>query len=288
MYFYRLLSIEELKQKQIHNNQNKFNECENTHKYIKGKSYVHLFLNAESCFEDFERDRYDKCYVAKFNIPDEIVCKYGIGLGGYSPIYNAYSKKYRNINSKDHFWLPEIAIPAEDFDYAWCEDISLAVDKDNRCYLPDCFKTDDLYYREIIYDGYLLGYKNKDELLKKYTSIVTLKKHIIKVLATTKKIIINPKDLNSDSTLAYYVLVNYAKEKGFINTIDEIKLIISETIDFNAICITSSKDHVKTINRQYNYLYPTFCSRLKVLGLDFDETKVMNEFEEQKTKIITL
>ena len=86
MYFYRILSIEELRQKNIHNNENCFHDVVNAHKYKKDCSYVHLFLNAESCFEDFEKESYDKCLTAKFDVPDQIVYRYGIGLGGYSPI----------------------------------------------------------------------------------------------------------------------------------------------------------------------------------------------------------
>ena len=163
MYFYRLLTIDELNENKIHDNYNCFDDCENTHKYVEGKNYIHLFLNAESCFEDFEKEAYNKCYVARFNIPDEIVCKYGIGLGGYNPIYNAYNRKYRVININGHFWLPEIAIPSDDFDYKWCEELYPAVDKNGNCYLPDNFITDELKYREIICDGYLMGYKNKRE-----------------------------------------------------------------------------------------------------------------------------
>ena len=48
MYFYRLMSKEELKEKKIHNNRNNFSYYINTHKYKKNKKYVHLFLNAES------------------------------------------------------------------------------------------------------------------------------------------------------------------------------------------------------------------------------------------------
>lgn len=170
MYFYRLLTIDELEQKQIHNNKNKFNQCINTHKYIKGNNYIHLFLNAESCFEDFEKEDYSKCYIAKFDIPDEIVSKFGIGLGGYNPLYNSYNTKYRVINKNDSFWLPEIAIPATSFNYDWCEDYCKAIDENGECFLPKNFITDEQSYKKIVYDGYLIGYKNVEQLLNKYLS----------------------------------------------------------------------------------------------------------------------
>lgn len=288
MYFYRLLTKEELKQKQIHNNQNSFSWCENTHKYIKGKNYIHLFLNAESCFEDFERPRYNKCYVAKFNIPDEIVCKYGIGLGGYSPIYNSYNKKYRNITTRDHFWLPEIAIPSTDFNYGWCEEVHLSVDEEDKCYLPDNFITNDSYYREIVYDGYLLGYKDKDELLKKYKKMIRLKKHIIDVLQTTKRININPNNLNRDSILAYYALVNYAKENKFIDIINEINLQVSEIIDPLAINITTESDLDIVIDKQNKFLNSSFCARLEVIGIKVDYNILLSSMEIPKIMTMNL
>lgn len=175
MFFYRLLMREELEQKRIHKNTKSFEDCINTHKYIKGQNYIHLFLNAESCFENFEHYRYDKCFVAQFDIPEEIVRKYGIGLGGYSPLYNNYNRKYRVINQKESFWVPEIAIPESDFNYNWCTEVYPALDEHGNCYLPDHFITEELTYREIVYDGYLLGFKNVKELLQKYENMLKSK-----------------------------------------------------------------------------------------------------------------
>lgn len=288
MYFYRLLTIEELVHKKIHNNKHKFSDCVNTHKYIRGKNYIHLFLNAESCFEDFEKEKYDKCYVAKFNIPDDIVCKYGIGLGGYSPIYNSYNRKYRTINTINNFWLPEIAIPEASFNYDWCEAAHLSIDKTGNCYLPSDFITDELYYREIVYDGYLLGYKDENQLLAKYRNMIEIKKFIIDVLTTTKKININLKNVNDDSILAYYSLVNYAKENKFIDNISEITVSVSENIDNDAINITTESDLNTVISKQFNYSNPTFCSRLEVLGIKVDYDTLINNVDIIKIKKLSL
>lgn len=288
MYFYRLLTKEELIQKKIHNNKNSFSECVNTHKYIKGKNYIHLFLNAESCFEDFDHRKYDKCYVAKFNIPDEIVCKYGIGLGGYNPLNNSYDRKYRVINKTGHFWIPEIAIPSEEFTYDWCEDVHSDVDETGKCYLPDSFITDDSYYREIIYDGYLIGYKDEQELLEKYKSMIVLKKHIINALKTTKTVNINPRDLNRDSLLAYYAIANYAFINGFIDDPDNLKLKLSQTVDKESINITSENNSNVAINKHGNSLNASFCEKLEVLGIEVNYDALIENIHNQKIKAICL
>lgn len=277
MYFYRILSVEELRQKKIHNNENSFHDLVNTHKYKKNCSYIHLFLNAESCFEDFEKENYDKCCVVKFDVPDEIVCRYGIGLGGYNPIFNSYNKKYRIINKNGHFWIPEIAIPSFDFNYDWCCDISSAVDKNGNCYLPDSFISDEIYYRQIVYDGYLLGLKDENELLQKYKQMIDLKKHIITVLKTTKKINIDYKNLNQDSLLAFYSLVEYAKSNNFIKDNYEITLSVSEANDLDAINITSYSCVSTVIDKRYNHSFPTFCSQLELLGIKVDYDKKVKD-----------
>jgi len=178
MYFYRILSILELQEKRIHNNQDSFCDVINTHKYKRNTSYVHLFLNAESCFEDFEKEKYTECFIAKFDIPESIVCKYGIGLGSYNSLYNSYNMKYRTVNKNGSFWLPEIAIPSFDFNYNWCCDVSPAVDQKGDCYLPNSFISDDKQYRKIIYDGYLFGFKDQKELLKKYEDMISSKNFV--------------------------------------------------------------------------------------------------------------
>ena len=171
MYFYRLMAKKELQDKQVHNNTIYYEDCINTHKYIKGKKYVHLFLNAESCFEDFGSNLSNDMIIAKFDIPDEVVFKYGIGLGSYNPLYNSYTMKYRK-NITSYFWLPEIAIELSDFNYNWCTEVSPVKDKNGRYYLPSDFKTPEEEYIDIINDGYLLGYKSELDLLKKYDKIL--------------------------------------------------------------------------------------------------------------------
>ena len=179
MYFYRLMSKKEFKDKEVLNYSSYYEDCINTHKYVAGKKYVHLFLNAESCFEDFESDLSKDMVVGQFDIPDEVVFKYGIGLGSYNPVYNLYTMKYRT-NLALYFWLPEIAIELSDFDYGWCTKISPIKDKKGKYYLPVDFITPEDEYRDIVNDGYLLGYNNEQELLKKYNQILLNKKDEIK------------------------------------------------------------------------------------------------------------
>lgn len=284
MYFYRLLSLDELKQKKIHDNKNQFWLYENTHKYIKNKNYIHLFLNAESCFEDFSMKAHHKCYVAKFNIPDEIVCKYGIGLGGYSPTFNTYNKKYRTVDKSGHFWLPEIAIPEDDFSYDWCLDVNKAVDNEGKRYLKDDYITEDDYYREIVYDAYLFGFKNKDELLLKYRKMIELMKHIIYVLTTTKRINIAPKDLNDDSLSAAYSLVNYGINNGYLKDINEIGIVSSERVDFDAINIMEGSILDIVISKKTRVLNRSFCARLKTLGIEIIDNKDTYNIQIPKVK----
>lgn len=192
MYFYRLMSRKELQDKEIHNNTKYYEDCINTHKYDKNKKYVHLFLNAESCFEDFESILSDDMIVAQFDIPDEVVFKYGIGLGCYNPLYNSYTLKYRQ-HFTFYFWLPEIAIEADDFNYDWCTKVSPIRDKRGEFYLPIDFRTDDNEYKEIINDGYLIGYNSEFDLLEKYKDMLSQMKYeqdknkFIKRLNTFKK-----------------------------------------------------------------------------------------------------
>lgn len=284
MYFYRLLSLDELKQKKIHDNKNQFWLYENTHKYIKNKNYIHLFLNAESCFEDFSMKAHHKCYVAKFNIPDEIVCKYGIGLGGYSPTFNTYNKKYRTVDKQGHFWLPEIAIPEDDFSYDWCVDVHKAVDNDGKRYLKGDYITEDEYYKEIVYDGYLLGFKDKNELLLKYRKMIELMKHIIYVLTTTKKINIPSKYLNEDSISAAYSIINYGINNGYIKEATEIKFISLDKIDFDAINIMEGSVLDIVVSKKTNGLNRSFCARLKALCIEIIESQSIGNIEKTKVK----
>lgn len=283
MYFYRLLTLEELSERKVHNNEHKFDECINTHKYVEGNSYVHLFLNAESCFEDFEKEDYKKCYIAKFNIPDEIVCKYGIGLGGYDAIFNPYNNKYRLVSTQAVFWVPEIAIASNDFNYNWLESVCPAIDKLGKHYLPENFITEDNDYKEIVYDGYLLGYKDEKELLKKYEDIINLKRHIINVLKTTRRINILTKDFNEDSIRACYSLVNYGFINGYIEHTGDVNLISNDSIDSEAINIASKIEANCVINKKYNYTNPSFCAKLKQLGIDVSENMVY-DIHDQKIK----
>ena len=183
MYFYRIMKPEELKNKKIKNNTGDFFDAINTHKYLKGLSYVHLFLNAESCFEDFILDDIKDLIVAKFDIPDEVVFKYGIGLGGYQLFSNKCTRKYRELVTKNsagghNFWVPEIAIPEFDFNYDWCVDVCKPKRVSYQYTIPESYLTDDVYYHQIVDDGYLKGYKNESELLNKYKELIKSKKKI--------------------------------------------------------------------------------------------------------------
>lgn len=278
MYFYRLMSKNELKSKKIHNNKNNFSVYVNTHKYKRGKSYVHLFLNAESCFEDFDKEAYDNSVIAKFNIPDDILFKYGIHLGGYNLNCNHYNKKYRFLNYHNtaggySFWLPEIAIEAKDFDYNWMIDFCDTKDQNGKYFLKDSFLTDDVYYQNIIYDGYLMGYNSEEELEKKYDNLLNLKQEIINVLKTTKIININPKDLSNDSMMALEILINYALKLGYIKEKNEIKITLNDNVDSNSINITSTNKTTEAVilNIDYHYSVPSFCSMLYKLGFDIDK-----------------
>ena len=278
MYFYRLMSKEELKEKKIHNNRNNFSYYINTHKYKKNKKYVHLFLNAESCFEDFDKKAYDSCVIVKFDIPDEILFKYGIHLGGYSLQYNHYNKKYRYIHYRNAvgdyvFWLPEIAIEDKDFDYNWMVDICNAKNENGDYYLKESFITDDLYYKSIIYDGYLIGYNNERELEAKYNQLLEKKQKIINVLKTTKTVNINPKDLNNDSLLAVDILIDYGLKHQLINSNNEIKVILNCNINPLSINITSNNIETDAviINVNHKYSVPSFCATLHKLGFDIDK-----------------
>lgn len=278
MYFYRLMSKEELQKKKIHNNRNNFYYYINTHKYKKNKKYIHLFLNAESCFEDFDKNNYDSCVIAKFDIPDEILFKYGIHLGGYSLQYNHYNKKYRYIHYRNAigdyvFWLPEIAIEAKDFDYNWMVDICNTKNENGDYYLKESFITDDLFYQNIVYDGYLIGYNNEQELEEKYNQLLKQKQKIINVLKTTKNININPKDINNDSLLAVDILIDYGLKHQLINSKNEIKITLNS--DINPLSINMTSDNIETdaiiINVNHKYSIPSFCATLYRLGFDIDK-----------------
>lgn len=278
MIFYRLMSKEEFKNKKIHNNKNHFDESINTHKYEKGKNYIHLFLNAESCFESFDKVAYNECLIGMFDIPDRIVCKYGIGLGGYDFLYNAYSTNYRYpfVNNKNNyaFWLPEIAIKEEDFDYSWCIKKEKAGKEKYKGYLPFEFETDLVAYREIINDGYLYGYSNKDDLLKKYKELIKIKKRIMKILSTTKKINIIPRYFNEDSLLATKILIKYAIDNNFIKDSSEIFVSLNKKINSDAINIADIDLGEKKnliINRNTKHSNPSFCATLDALGINVDK-----------------
>ena len=292
MYFYRLMSKEELKQKKIHNNKNNFSVYVNTHKYKKNRNYVHLFLNAESCFEDFDKALYNNCVIAKFDIPDDILIKYGIHLGEYNLSYNNYNKKYRFLNYRNtadgySFWLPEIAIEAKDFDYNWLIDVCPTKNENGKYYLKDSFITDDIYYQSIVYDGYLIGYKDENELLEKYKNLIELKKHIINILKTTRIVNINPNDLNRDSMLAYYALANYALINGFIDDQSDLKLILSIKSDKKSINITSETGLETVINKYGNSLNHSFCEKLQTLGIDVDSDILIEKIRlNSKTMIL--
>lgn len=292
MIFYRLMSKEEYQNKKIHNNEKNFDDMINTHKYKKGKNYIHLFLNAESCFESFDKISYDKCLIGKFDIPDEIVCKYGIGLGGYDFLCNDYNMNYRyldykNINGNYCFWLPEIAILEDDFNYDWCIKTSQA-GKKNRGLLPFEFETDLVSYREIINDGYLYGYSNKDELLKKYKNMIKTKLKIINILKTTKSINVGPKSLNKDSLTAVNILIDYALKNKLIKNKDEIKITIKTKVIEKAINLTDSSydnGNYVIINKNYNHTNPSFCAMLDNLGINVDKSILYTITKEENTVI---
>lgn len=290
MYFYRLMSKEELKEKNIKCNIEHFEDSFNTHKYKKGINYVHLFLNAESCFEDFVVDNIDDMIIAKFDIPDEIVCKYGIGLGGYDLFHNKSTRKYRYMCNRNEagglvFWVPEICIPSYDFNYDWCIKTYNPIKELYMYVLPKDFQTDDIYYREIVNDGYLIGYKNEFELLDKYKSMLKIKKKIIDILKTTRQININPRDLNNDSMLAANILLNYALEQGFINKPGEIVITLSNDIKPYSINITSddNENEAVIINKNYHHSVPSFCAMLDKLGFNVDTNifKSINNDDEE-------
>lgn len=279
MIFYRIMSKEEYEKKKVHNNSKHFEDIFNTHKYQKGKNYIHLFLNAESCFESFDKIDYDKCLIGKFDIPDEIVCKYGIGLGGYDFFYNDYNMNYRyldykNMNGNYCFWLPEIAILEEDFNYDWCIKTNVAGISKNKGILPFEFETDLIMYREVINDGYLYGYTTKEDLLKKYSDIIKKKKKIIKVLKNNKTINISPKQLNNDSITVSQILIDYALKNNFIKNEKEIYISISDNIKNNSINITDKicdNGNYVIINKNYKHTNPSFCAMLELLGINVDK-----------------
>ena len=278
MYFYRLMSKEELKEKRIHNNQNNFFDYINTHQYKRNKKYIHLFLNAESCFEDFDKIGYDSCVIAKIEIPDKIVFKYGIHLGGYGLRYNHYNRKYRclyyhNSIGGYSFWLPEIAIESKDFDYNWIVDVCNAQNELGECYLKESFKTDDLYYQNIVYDGYLVGFENEKHLEKKYKELLKQKQRIINILKTTKAININPQNLNNDSLYACRILIEYSLKNHFISNRKEIKIFLKPKLQNNCINIINlnEKIDVPIININHKHSMPSFCATLDKLGFDINK-----------------
>lgn len=279
MIFYRLMSKEEFQDKKIHNNKNNFEDSINTHKYEEGKNYVHLFLNAESCFESFDKVAYNESLIGMFDIPDKIVCKYGIGLGGYDFLCNAYATNYRYLcynNNKNNyvFWLPEIAIKEEDFDYGWCIRAERAGKEKNRGYLPFEFETDLGMYREIVNDGYLYGYESKEELLQKYKELIKIKKRIIKILSTTKKINIVPKYYNEDSLMAAKILIKYALDNGLIKEPNEIYISINKKLNPSAINVADIDSENKKcliIGKNKKHINPSFCAMIDALGINVDK-----------------
>lgn len=280
MFFYRLMSKEEFQNKKIHNNKNSFDDSINTHKYEDGKNYIHLFLNAESCFESFDKVAYDESFVGMFDIPDKIVCKYGIGLGGYDFLCNAYSTNYRYpyySNNKNNyaFWLPEIAIKEEDFDYGWCVKVEKAGKEKHKGCLPFEFETDLVTYREIVNDGYLYGYEDEEELLKKYKELIKTKKRIIKILSTTKTINILPYYFNEDSLVAANILVKYAMDNGLIKKPDEIYISLNKELDPSAINIAdidSENKKALVISKNKKHTNPSFCAMIDALGINVDKS----------------
>lgn len=280
MYFYRIMKKEELKNKTINNNSKDFEDCINTHRYQKGINYVHLFLNAESCFEDFIIDNIDDLIVAKFDIPDEIILKYGIGLGGYDLFRNKCTRKYRELVNRNSvgdsvFWVPEIAIPQFDFNYNWCVDICKPELKFYMYTLPDSFMTDDVYYQEIVKDGYLIGYMSISELLNKYKNLLKIKKQIIDSLKHVKNININPIDLNNDSLYTCNILINYALKHNFIKSKNEISVTIKENLQCDSINITNNhinneKENYIIISKNTNHTSFTFTAMLERLGFNIE------------------
>lgn len=279
MIFYRLMSKEEFQNKKIHNNKNSFEDSINTHKYEEGKNYIHLFLNAESCFESFDKVAYNESFIGMFDIPDKIVCKYGIGLGGYDFLFNAYSTNYRhpyyNNNKNNYaFWLPEIAIKEEDFNYSWCVKVERAGKEKYRGYLPFEFETDLITYREIVNDGYLYGYENEKELLKKYETLIKMKKRIMKILSTTKKINILPRYYNEDSLTVIKILVKYAIDNDLIKEPNEIYVSINKKLDPSAINIAdidSENKKALIISKNRKHTNPSFCAMIDALGINVDK-----------------
>ena len=280
MIFYRLMSKQEFQDKKICHNKDSFNDSINTHMYEEGKNYIHLFLNAESCFESFDKVAYDESFIGMFDIPDKVVCKYGIGLGGYDFLCNSYSKNYRYLcynNNKNNyaFWLPEIAIKEEDFNYSWCVKAEKAGKEKHRGYLPFEFETDLVMYREIVNDGYLYGYENKEELLKKYKELIKIKKRIMRILGTTKKINIVPQYYNEDSLTATSILVKYAIENGLIKEPNEIYVSMNKKLDPNAINIAdidSENKKALIINKNRKHTNPSFCAMIDSLGINVDKS----------------
>ena len=156
---------------------------------------------------------------------------------------------YKNANGNYCFWLPEIAIPENDFDYNWCLKTVVAGKQKNKGNLPFEFETDLVAYREIINDGYLYGYNNEQELLKKYEEIIKDKKKIIKILKNSKKINIAPKDLTHDSLTATGVLIEYALKNNFI----------------------TDKGNYVIINKNNKHTNPSFCAMLDYLGISINK-----------------
>lgn len=280
MYFYRIMQEEELKSKKINNNAGDFFDAINTHKYIKGVNYVHLFLNAESCFEDFILDDISNLVLAKFNIPDEIIFKYGIGLGGYQLFSNKCTRKYRELVTKNsagtyNFWVPEIAIPEFDFNYDWCIDICKPKRVLYQYTLPESYITDDVMYQQIVSDGYLKGYKNEIELLNKYKDMLKYKKKIINTLKKFKTININPKDLNNDSLYTCSVLMEYALSCCFVDSKSDIKITVKDKLVNNSINIASNHKFNENnsyiiIDKNINHTIPSFITTLDKLGFNVD------------------
>lgn len=294
MYFYRIMKKDELKSKKIHN-MNSFYYYINTHKYKRFKKYVHLFLNAESCFEYFDKSLYEDSIIGQFDIPDEIVFKYGIGLGCYNLARNDYNKKYRNLNNRNAqgqvgFWLPEISIESKDFDYNWLTDMCIPKDNNGNYYLKDTFITDDLHYQNIVYNGYLIGYNSYKELEKKYNDELKLKQKILEILKNNKKININPKDFNNDSLYTCEILINYALKHNFINFESEIKITLNKDLQIDSINLTNEfdeqvKEKVIIINKSINYSNQTFTSRLAELGFIIDKN-ILHSITNEEDVII--
>lgn len=289
MYFYRIMNKEELKNKEIKSNIEDFYDAINTHRYLKGVNYIHLFLNAESCFEDFILEEPSNLIIVKFDIPDEIVFKYGIGLGGYQLYYNKCTKKHREMVIKNaagtsNFWVPEIAIPEFDFNYDWCTDVYKPKRIMYQYALPENFMTDDLLYKQIVDDGYLKGYKNEAELLKKYKAMLQYKKKIIEILKNNKNINISSKDLNNDSLYACLVLTNYALAKNIVESKSDIKITVNNEPNINSINITDGldQDNFIIIDKNHNHTFPGFSATLDKFGFDVDKNILKNINNDEK------